>query len=124
MAQARSRAAERAARQAARMHLALWGVMLLTTASAVQSRPHPGVTGERLVISLALAGCLLSLAVAALVRGPWKSEAATAAIPLILGAAGDVLAWLQPTSTMMIPVATAVAMLFARLRPRLAVLMA
>ncbi|WP_051818558.1 sensor histidine kinase [Streptomyces sp. NRRL S-1813] len=124
MAEARSRAAERAARQAARMHLALWGVMVLTTASVLQSRPHPGVAGEGLVISLALAGCLLSLALAALARGTGKSEAATAAIPLILGAGGNVLALLQTTSMMMVPVATAVAMLFARLRPRLAVLLA
>ncbi|MEW9517775.1 sensor histidine kinase [Streptomyces tubercidicus] len=98
--------------------------MALTTASVLRSRPHPGVTGERLVISLTLAGCLLSLAVAALARGRRKSEAATAVTPLILGAGGNVLAFLQLASLMMVPVATAVAMLFARLRPRLAALLA
>ncbi|MFC9232072.1 sensor histidine kinase [Streptomyces decoyicus] len=98
--------------------------MALTTASVLRSRPQPGVTGERLVISLTLAGCLLSLAVAALARGARKSEAATAVTPLILGAGGNVLAFLQPASLMMVPVATAVAMLFARLRPRLAALLA
>ncbi|MFI2187375.1 sensor histidine kinase [Streptomyces sioyaensis] len=82
------------------------------------------MTGERLIISLTLAGCLLSLAVAALARGTRKSEAATAVTPLILGAGGNVLAFLQPASLMMVPVATAVAMLFARLRPRLAALLA
>ncbi|MFE7316512.1 sensor histidine kinase [Streptomyces sp. NPDC057555] len=106
------------------MHLALWGVMVLTVASVLQGPPHPGVAGERLVVSLAMAGCLVSLASAALARATGKSEVTTAAVPLLLGASGNVLAFLQQTSIMMVPVSTAVAMLFARLRPHLAVLLA
>ncbi|BCK70585.1 hypothetical protein Spla01_02735 [Streptomyces platensis] len=124
MAEARSRAAERARRQGARMHLMLWVVMVLTIASVLQSRPHPGVTGERLVISLALAGCVLSLTIAALARDTAKSEAATAALSLVLGVSGNTLAFLQSASMAVVPVSTAVALVFARLRPRLAVLLA
>ncbi|MGW3010900.1 sensor histidine kinase [Streptomyces sp. NPDC001219] len=124
VAEARARAAGRAARQRVRLHLTLWGVMALTVASVLQGRPHPGLTGERLVISLALAGCVVSLAVAAFARTAGTSEVALAAAPLVLGAGGNVLALFQPSATAMVPVSAAVAMLFARLRPRLAVLLA
>ncbi len=103
------------------MHLAVWAVMAFTTVSVVQGRPRPGVTGERLVISLALAGCLLSLTLAALARTR-KPEAATAGVSLVLGTGANVLAFFQPGSMMVVPVSTAVAILFARLRPRIAVL--
>lgn len=106
------------------MHLALWVVTVLTTASVLQNRPSPGVTGKGLVISLALAGCLLPLAFSARARDSGKSQAATAALPLILGASGNVLAFLQPSSLTVVPVSTAVAMLFARLRSRLAIVLA
>ncbi|WP_327156346.1 sensor histidine kinase [Streptomyces tubercidicus] len=106
------------------MHLMLWVVMVLTVTSVLQSRPHPGATGERLVISLALAGCVLSLTFAAMARDTGKSEAATAALPLVLGVSGNVLAFLQSASMSVVSVSTAVAMLFARLRPRLAALLA
>ncbi|WP_157851584.1 sensor histidine kinase [Streptomyces monomycini] len=106
------------------MHLMLWGVLVLTIASVLQSRPHPGASGVPLVISLALAGCVLSLIFSALTRDTGRSEAATAGLPLILGVSGNVLAAFQPASLTVVPVSTAVAMLFARLRPRLALLLA
>ncbi|MGK5638002.1 sensor histidine kinase [Streptomyces sp. URMC 126] len=121
VAEARSRAAERAVRQGTRMHLALWVIAVFTVVSAVQARPRPGTTGEHLVISLALAACVLSLVVAALVRGR-KPEAFTVSLALLLGSGGCVLAFLQPSSLMVVPVSTAVALLFSRLRPGLAVL--
>lgn len=106
------------------MHLVLWGVLIFTIASVLQSRPHPGVRGEGLAVSLGLAGCLLSLAVAALSHRPRKRnpEAATIALSLVLGAGGNALAYLQPSAMMVVPVSAAVALLFARLRPRVALL--
>ncbi|MBC2875843.1 MULTISPECIES: sensor histidine kinase [Streptomyces] len=121
VAEARSRATLRALRQGTRLHLALWAIMVSTALSAAQSQPGPGVTGERLVVSLALAACLLSLAFAALIRRR-QPEAVTVALSLVLGGGGSVLAFLQSGSLMVVPVSAAVALLFARLRPGLAVL--
>ncbi|MBZ4318183.1 sensor histidine kinase [Streptomyces huiliensis] len=102
------------------MHLALWVILVFTTLSVAQGRPRPGLTGERLAVSLALTACVASLAVAALTRRG-KPEAVTVGLALVLGAGGSVLAFLQPGSLMIVPVSTAVALLFSRLRPGLAV---
>ncbi|WP_158288246.1 histidine kinase [Streptomyces sp. ICBB 8177] len=123
VAEARRRAAQRGHRQSARMHLALWVVMALTAGFAVPGRPRLAFTGEGLGISLALAGCLVPLSLAALDREP-RSQVGTAVLPLILGVSGNALAVLRPTLLMEIPVAAAVAMLFARLRPRTALFLA
>ncbi len=122
--EARLRAVRRADRQSARLHLVLWVVMGLITVSVLQDRPRPGVTGVRLGITLALAGCLVPLIVAALSRAPGPPRASLVAVPLVLGVSGSVLAYLQPSGLMEIPVSAAVAMLFARLPPRSAFVLA
>ncbi|MGE7439191.1 MULTISPECIES: sensor histidine kinase [Kitasatospora] len=124
VAEARRRSTERRRRQAARMHQLLWVVVVVTAAFACQDPPRPGLTGVRLAVTVALAGCLVALVLAACERGPRNSEAGLVALPLLLGVSGTVLAALQPASLMVIPVSAAVGMLFSRVRARLALWLA
>jgi signal transduction histidine kinase len=121
VAEARRHAADRQTRQVARMHEILWGVVALTAAFAFRAQPRPGLHGQRLAVSLALAGCLLALATSAWGRGPRRSVTALAVLPVLLGVFGTVLAALQADSMMEIPVSAAVGMLCSRmpLRPAL-----
>ncbi|QMU80468.1 two-component sensor histidine kinase [Streptacidiphilus sp. PB12-B1b] len=96
-------------------------VVALTAAFAFRSHPRPGLSGERLVVSLALAGCLLALVPSAWGRGPRRSVTTTVVLPVLLGVFGTALSALQANSMMEIPVSAAVGMLCARmpLRPAL-----
>lgn len=106
------------------MHLALWAAMVIIAVCVLEGRPRPGVTGVRLAVTVALAGCLVTLIVAVVSRAPGKSPTAVAAVPLLLGVSGNVLAFFQPSGLMEIPVSAAVGMLFARLPPRQALVLA
>jgi len=119
VAEARRRAAERQTRQVARMHETLWGVVALTAAFAFRAQPQPGLTGDRLAVSLALTGCLLALVSGIWGRAPRRTVTAMAVLPVLLGVFGTALAALQANSMMEIPVSAAVGMLYSRmpLRP-------
>jgi len=121
VAEARRHAADRQTRQVARMHEILWAVVALTAAFAFRAQPEPGLSGERLAVSLALAGCVLALGTSAWGRTPRRSVLALAVLPVLLGVFGTVLVALQADSMMEIPVSAAVGMICSRLplRPAL-----
>lgn len=115
VAEARSRAEHRVARQRATLRPLGLAVILIVVISSAGSHPAPGLHGKAGGVTLAL--CLFIGALAAAMRGrfPDYGYAVQAAVIAVMGAAGVALAALQPNGATDIAAGVAVFMALARL---------
>jgi len=118
-AAARLRAVEQHRRRRARLRPLGWLAIAIVVVPAINDHPAPALSGEGLGVALALAAFAAAVG-SALVREHDRGLAAVGA-PVVAGAAGLVLAGLQPHGLVEVAPAIAVWMLSVRLPLRTAV---
>lgn len=112
-------ARDRRERWSRRLRPVLWVVVATILVVTLRGRPGPGWTGVHLGVTIALAGCLLPMAWAALHRRwPLDSDAREAALSLTIGAFGIALAAVQPAGISALPASVSIMTAFVFLPPR------
>jgi signal transduction histidine kinase len=115
-----ARARDRKDQWSARMRPVLWAVAACVLIAGLRGTPAPGWSRAGLGVTIALAGCLLPMAVAAANRWPLESPAQCAALPLVVGSFGVALAGQQSNGIATLPASVAVMTGFLFLHPRTA----
>ena len=112
MAVAVAGAQDRRDRSSARMRPVLWLVLATVAVASLRGDPSPGWTGAHLGVTVALAGCLVTMGMAAAGRWPMQTRAHSAALAISIGGFGIALAALQPTGISTVIASTAVLIAF------------
>jgi signal transduction histidine kinase len=116
-----ARARDRRDQWSARLRPVLWAVAACVLIAGLRGTPAPGWSGPGLGVTIALAGCLLPMVVAAANRWPLESPVRCATLPLVVGAFGVALAAQQSNGIATLPASVAVLTGFLYLHPRTAV---
>lgn len=101
----------------ARLRPVLWAVAVCVLIAGLRGTPGAGWSGAGLGVTIALAGCLIPMALAAANRWPLESPAQCAALPLVIGAFGVALAAQQSNGISTLPASVAVMTGFLFLQP-------
>jgi signal transduction histidine kinase len=117
MAVAVASAQDRRERSGARMRPVLSLVLATIAVASLRGSPSPGWSGTHLGVTIALAGCLLTMGVAAAGRWPLETPAQRAALAVSIGGFGIALTALQQTDVSILPASTAVLTAFLYQRP-------
>jgi len=115
LAEARSRAAERLARQRGTLRPLGWAVILVVAAGTLSGHPAPGLGSKAGGVTLALCVFVVMLAIAISDRFTRRGYAAQAVVIAAMGVAGVTLAALQPRGATELAAGSAVWMALARL---------
>ena len=118
LAVAMATARDRRERWGLRLRPVVWALMACVLVAAWRGRPGVGWSGAHLGVTIALVGCVVPMAVAALDRWPLESTAWRFALPVLVGGFGIALAARQANGISALPASFAVltAFLFLRLR--------
>lgn len=114
VAAAELRAVERRRGQGRRLRLLTWPVLALVVVPPVFGHPGPGLRGDGLLVSLCLAGAVVSTAALSWVaaRSPRLLRLIYSVVPLLLGASGIGLMALQESTSGQIAASFAVSVAF------------